>query len=43
MGDGGVGDHFHRLLFWDALWIINDLLAPLSLLFHEFQQNSNFF
>ena len=30
------------LLFWDALWIINDLLAPLSLFFHEFQQNSQF-
>ena len=30
------------LLFWDVLWIINDLLAPLSLFFHEFQQNSQF-
>jgi hypothetical protein len=28
------------LLVWDVIWIINDLLAPLSLLFHEFQQNS---
>jgi hypothetical protein len=25
-----------------VLWIINDLLAPLSLFFHEFQQNSQF-
>jgi hypothetical protein len=31
------------LLFWDVLWIINDLLAPLSLFFHEFQQNSQVF
>jgi hypothetical protein len=31
------------LLFWDALWIINDLLAPLSLFCHEFQQNSQVF
>ena len=30
------------LLFWDVLWIINDLLAPLSLFFHEFQQNNQF-
>ena len=30
------------LLFWDVLWIINDLLAPLSLFFPEFQQNSQF-
>ena len=30
------------LLFWNVLWIINDLLAPLSLFFHEFQQNSQF-
>ena len=30
------------LLFWDVLWLINDLLAPLSLFFHEFQQNSQF-
>ena len=28
------------LLVWDVIWIINDLLAPLSLLFQEFQQNS---
>ena len=28
------------LLFWDVLWIINDLLAPLSLFF---QQNSQVF
>jgi hypothetical protein len=31
------------LLFWDVLWIINDLLAPLLLFFHEFQQNSQVF
>jgi hypothetical protein len=31
------------LLFWDALWIMNNLLAPLSLFFHEFQQNSQVF
>jgi hypothetical protein len=31
------------LLFWDVLWIINDLLAPLSLFFHEFQQNIQVF
>jgi hypothetical protein len=31
------------LLFWDVLWITNDLLAPLSLFFHEFQQNSQVF
>ena len=31
------------LLFWDVLWIFNDLLAPLSLFFHEFQQNSQVF
>ena len=31
------------ILFWDVLWIINDLLAPLSLFFHEFQQNSQVF
>jgi hypothetical protein len=31
------------LLFWDVLWIINDLLAPLLLFFHEFQQNSYVF
>ena len=30
------------LLFWDVLWIINDLLSPLSLFFQEFQQNSQF-
>jgi hypothetical protein len=30
------------LLFWDVLWKINDLLAPMSLFFHEFQQNSQF-
>ena len=30
------------LLFWDVLWIINDLLAPLLLFFHKFQQNSQF-
>jgi len=30
------------LLFWDVLWIINDLLAHMSLFFHEFQQNSQF-
>ena len=30
------------LLFWDVLWIINYLLAPMSLFFHEFQQNSQF-
>ena len=30
------------LLFWDVLWIIKDLLAPLSLFLHEFQQNSQF-
>ena len=29
-------------LFWDVLWLIKDLLAPLSLFFHEFQQNSQF-
>ena len=28
------------LLFWDVLWIINDLLAPLSIFFDEFQQNT---
>jgi hypothetical protein len=31
------------LLLWDVLWIINNLLAPLSLFVHEFQQNSHFF
>ena len=31
------------LLFWDVLWIINDILAPLSLFFHEFQQNNQVF
>ena len=31
------------LLFWDVLWIINDLLAPPSLFFHEFQQNRGFY
>jgi hypothetical protein len=31
------------LLFWDVLRIINDSLAPLSLFFHEFQQNSQAF
>ena len=30
------------LLFWDVLRIINDWLAPLSLFFHELQQNSQF-
>jgi hypothetical protein len=31
------------LLFWGVLWIINDLLAPLSLFVHEFQLNSQVF
>ena len=30
------------LLFWDVLWIIKDLLAPLSLFLQEFQENSQF-
>ena len=30
------------LLFWDVLWIIKDLLAPLSLFLQEFQENSKF-
>ena len=30
------------LLFWDVLWIIKDLLAPLLLFLQEFQENSQF-
>ena len=30
------------LLFWDVLWIIKDLLNPLSFFLHEFQQTSQF-
>ena len=30
------------LLFWYVLWIIKDVLAPLSLFFHEFQHNYQF-
>jgi hypothetical protein len=31
------------LLFWDVLWIINDLLALLSLFVHEFKHHSKVF
>jgi hypothetical protein len=31
------------ILFWDVLWIINDLHCIYTLFFHEFQQNSQVF
>ena len=40
-----ASDYILFLLFWDVLWIINDLLAPSSSIgffSHEFQQNSQF-